>query len=43
MGEKLIVEAVGTFVSSVRLINATVEELLNLISAKYREHEYREN
>ena len=35
--EELLVEAVDTFVTSVRSINVPVDELLNLIRAKYTE------
>jgi DNA-binding transcriptional regulator YhcF (GntR family) len=36
--EELLVEAVDTFVASVRSINVPVDELLNLIKTKYAEN-----
>ena len=33
--EELLVEAVDTFVASVRSINVPVDELLNLVKTKY--------
>lgn len=36
--EELLVEAVDTFVASVRSINVPVDELLNLVKTKYAEN-----
>lgn len=36
--EELLVEAVDTFVTSVRSINVPVDELLNLVKTKYTEN-----
>ncbi len=41
--EELLVEAVDTFVTSVRSINIPVEELLNLVRTKYTKSDNKED